>query len=81
MTPVNTNAYVKVKLTERGLEIMRERHARLYQGVPLAPDFREPDTDEDGWSRWQLWQLMQEFGPYLSGGMRVPFETEILIDL
>jgi hypothetical protein len=26
---------------------------------------------------WQLWDLMHTFGPVLSNGMPIPFETEI----
>ena len=29
---------------------------------PNPPAYRPPDEDKDGWSRWQLWVLMETFG-------------------
>ena len=43
--------------------------------VPYIP----PKEDADGWSEWQLWVLMQEFGSAISMEMRPPFETNIQI--
>lgn len=36
-----------------------------------------PVEDSDGWSSWQLWNLMQELGPHIYIGCEIPFETTI----
>lgn len=64
----NVNNYVKVKLTERGKAIMKK------EGV-----LREYKADKDGFSKWQLWELMRVFGNYLFNGCEIPFEMEIEI--
>lgn len=64
----NVNNYVKVKLTKRGKEIMKE------EGV-----MREYVPDKDGYTKWQLWELMGVFGNYVYNGCEIPFETEIEI--
>lgn len=67
----NINNSVRVKLTDTGRHHNRQEHPRS------APFLKE---DADGWSRWQLWDLMHTFGSLLSlGAGRLPFETEIEI--
>lgn len=38
-------------------------------------------VDKEGFSSYQLWELMQIFGKYMYCGSEVPFETEIIICL
>jgi hypothetical protein len=74
----NVNEYVRVKLTECGLKLLREDHARWKALYPSSfGEFTPPKTDADGWSEWQLWCLMARFGEYITMGMTAPFETEI----
>ncbi len=69
----NVNEYVKVRLTDRGREILRQRRTAL--GLD-ALEIRE----DDGWSQWQLWELMSIFGPHIYlGTYPLPFETDIEI--
>ena len=35
--------------------------------------YTPPAEDEEGWSRWQLWALMDVFGPHMSLGVESPF--------
>lgn len=63
----NINDYVLVRLTDVGKEILRKK------------GFSLPKEDADGWSKWQLWSLMNTFGEYTQLGKDVPFETEIEI--
>jgi DNA-binding MarR family transcriptional regulator len=71
----NVNNCVRVRLTDKGREILRQNHDALWKGRrEYTPTVTE---DEDGWSKWQLWALMQEFGPHMWLGGVVPFETEI----
>ena len=75
----NINDYVKVKLTEFGMDILRKQHKELKIFWPGLPDFEPPKEDKDGWSEHQLWTLMSHFGHTLSNGGEVPFELEIEI--
>jgi hypothetical protein len=79
----NINDKVRVRLTTFGRECHRRNYddltemfrARVPKGTPW--DYRPPAEDAEGWSEWQLWELMREFGAYLRNGVEVPFETTI----
>ncbi|MFT2721689.1 hypothetical protein ACMT4L_16990 [Deinococcus sp. A31D244] len=82
--PFNMNHYVWVRLTDRGRELLRHREKIIWpNGRPVAVPPRMPPrtTDERGFERWQLWELMQELGYGWIQGMDVPFETEIEIEV
>ena len=68
--PFNINHEVLVRLTDKGRKIVAE-----------DPDGAYPYTeDENGWSKWQLWVLMQVFGQHCWNGVKeLPFETEIKV--
>ena len=62
---LNVNDEVLVRLTPYALALMMENHFKLFCGAKHAPRFAAPEADSEGWTRMQLWRLMQEFG----GGM------------
>lgn len=62
----NINDYVKVKLTEHGKKILKEKDINN-------------SVDENGYTKFQLWDIMNIFGEYCILGCDVPFETEIII--
>lgn len=69
---MNVNDYVEVKLTEHGRQIYRRLYADL--GIP-DPVIKE---DAEGWSRWQIHDLMNTFGESMMvGSILLPFETTI----
>ena len=76
LTPFNVNHHVRVKLTSSGHKAYRAFIERLRLG---AYDYTVKE-DADGWSRWQMWHLMQVFGPAISMGFDPPFETEIQLE-
>ena len=82
---INVNGKDRVRLTDKGREILREQHENLYRALrdPGAPtwEYVPPTEDADGWSEWQLWDLMSRFGPYIHLGFDPPFETNIRIVL
>ncbi len=78
LLPFNINHYVLVKLNDRGIEILRKKHDELAKVMPSIGAFKL-ETDEFGYSKFQLWALMQTFGEHCSLGRVSPFETEILI--
>lgn len=73
----NINNYVKVKLTEKGKNIIEN----YYSNIPQLENHSRPlpKEDENGWSKWQMWDLMSMFGDKMFNGCDVPFETEIEI--
>ncbi len=72
----NINNYVKVRLTDEGRKIVKK--SKGFYKV-LGGDYSEVEITEDleGWSLWQMWDLMSTFGAYMFNGCRTPFETEI----
>ena len=73
----NANDYVRVKLTPEGRRILEERFLAMSARVPGIGAFKLPKEDADGWSRWQLWDLMSTYGEHVYNGCKVPFETTI----
>jgi hypothetical protein len=77
----NVNDHVRVRLTERGLAILREKQQAFRAAFPRVPPdtlpYGSPKTDAAGWSEWQMWSLMAEFGEHFGIGAEPPFKTEI----
>jgi hypothetical protein len=74
---MNFNDYCWVRLTDAGREI----HKRLFDElrVHCSGLAYEPPPAINGWSRFQLWELMRDFGKHCyNGQMKLPFGTEIL---
>ena len=61
---INLNEIVKVKLTDYGKEIFYKH----YEGS-IGPR-AILNLDQDGYSEFQLWQLMNIFGAYMNLGNR-----------
>lgn len=78
MIKVNINDNVRVRLTEHGRKLHREWWLRWYGELSAYP-YQAPGEDADGWSRWQLWNLMSVFGEHMYMGGPLPFLTEIEI--
>lgn len=71
---INVNDTVWIKLTDDG----RAYHRRWYDALPHPmPPYRGIEEDAQGWSKWQLWRLMHEFGGALYNGCKPPFESNI----
>lgn len=84
ITPMtfNINDKVKVQLTELGRKILDDQHRALEARFPAVKQFgrHDPKDDSDGWSEWQLWELMNKFGGHFGNGRPLPFHTIIRID-
>jgi hypothetical protein len=76
----NINDFVRVRLTDRGRLHCRRRYDSLRRQYPSLPKYQAPKTDERGYSRWQLWDLMETFGAAIQHGAEPPFETEIYFE-
>lgn len=77
----NVNHEVRVKITPHGKKCLRKNYDDLAKnyGGKLGFPFRMPKADKDGWTRFQLHDLMANFGQHMYCGCQVPFETEIEI--
>lgn len=79
--PFNINDYVRVRLTDFGRKVHRERFRKLNAQIPLHADleYTPPKEDENGWSEWQMWCLIDTFGEHVGMCKEQPFETGIEI--
>lgn len=74
----NINEDVQVQLTDHGRRIHREQHDEFNKSFPhLKLKYTKPKEDNGGWSKWQLWHLMQVFGPHIHLTMDNPFNLTI----
>jgi hypothetical protein len=77
----NLNDFVWVRLTDVGRAVIKEDDKRWAQRIPSyggsLPRVQKEEAENDGWSRWQLWSLMQQFGSEVHLGCVPPFETTI----
>ena len=65
----NVNNFVKVKLTSSGFN--------YYKHLKNVPELQEPD--KDGYTEFQLWELIQYFGDAVYLSCNPPFETQIIL--
>ena len=71
---MNINDKVRVRPAAHGGAILRENYENLWRDTPrAAPVFTLPNEDKDGYSEWQLWDLIKQFGQHLWNGCRIPF--------
>lgn len=84
MTTINLNQTVRVKLTDKGRRINEQIHHAFVAALKernskiTLPAYTPPVEDADGWSNWQLWDLMARFGWYIDlGSAEQPFEYTI----
>jgi hypothetical protein len=80
---ININERVKVKLTSVGKDILYDRHEELNKmiranGSKGLGEF-ELKTDDEGYTSFSIWELMNTFGSHMHMGLPVPFETEVIM--
>jgi hypothetical protein len=72
----NINDDVKVRLTPYGLKVHAAHWAPYHsESAPYCP----PKIDSEGYSKFQLWDLMAIFGPSMYMGNHNSFDTNILL--
>lgn len=64
---MNINETVKVKLTEHGVDVYLGFHnmAFLPKRHHITRDGFKAKADSEGWHSFQLWHLMEVFGPHI----------------
>ena len=75
----NINEKVRVRLTETGLKQLEQEHNAIMGPMAERHPFKPPSVDADGYSEFQLWDLMLTLGKHCYMGPPLPFETEILL--
>jgi hypothetical protein len=82
MKRFNLNDNVKVKLTKRGkaiLDMQLAERVRRWNCENLCP-YQSRPADANGYIKFQMWELMHEFGANVYNGCEPPFDMVILID-
>jgi len=82
MKSFNINNIVKVKLTEYGKKMLERDHNEFWgsRGILRDHPYTPHQEDENGYVKFQLWNLMEKLGKYCGLGCEMPFDTVILID-
>lgn len=81
-TEFNVNHHVKVRLTQAGRDEIARQRRELFSTFPtLKEDHSElPPVDEDGYTEFQMWSLMNELGHMCGLTLAAPFFLDILIE-
>lgn len=58
---ININNEIKVKLTDFGRSILDKEIYRLNQAFGLSDNYTPYETDDSGYTEFQLWQFMNIF--------------------
>ena len=76
----NMNSNVKVKLTERGHKILQDNIDAINKMYPKAKmEYKRKETDENGYTKFQLHDLMSTFGEHIRLGFNEqPFDIDII---
>lgn len=75
----NINDKVKVRLTDKGRDELRAQYEDLQLFCTSIRPYQEPVEDAQGYSEWQLWDLMSRFGDLMCCGGDLYFDLEIII--
>ncbi len=86
---VNINDKVKIKLSPHGRDILLEKTRTLLADHPdqlqkfnsgLGVFHEKLAGDEEGYTTWQLWEVMHYWGDQCYNGQpNMPFEAEVVI--
>ena len=81
MIEFNINEFVKVKLTAVGRAELKRQHDELCEAFPnIETEISDIyQSDEDGYTKFQLWSLMNTFGHICHMGSAPPFDTTIIL--
>lgn len=74
MPKMNMNETVWIKLTDHGRQMHREYWSRF-----SGDNYRPPKVSHDGYSPFQMHEVMKIFGPACGIGCNLPFCPEIIL--
>ena len=82
MEEFNINEHIWVQLTDVGKQALKDKHDELNRFAKgILGEYEPPEEDAEGWSRWQMWDLMGGIGHKFGNGMNPPINTTIRIDI
>jgi hypothetical protein len=80
----NINNEVKVKITDIGYDIWLAYENKFTQYLPTYPittiEELKAKADKDGYTEFQMWDMMSIFGSHMKMGFENPIETNIIIN-
>lgn len=78
----NVNSWVKVKLTEVGLQELQRQKEALRDSLSHIKNLPVYDVkvDSEGYYTCQMWSLMESLGHLCRLGCEPPFDTTILLE-
>ena len=71
----NMNNSVKVKLNDIGHTELKRQHDALYSDIGINKEYVKRNVDSDGYSSFQMHDLMNTFGHMMVMGHETPFEN------
>ena len=81
MIDFNINESVLVRLTEVGKDELLRQEDELRKTYPkLGAKLPDRQEDDDGFTKWQLWSLINTFGHMVGMALPLPFESDIKLD-
>lgn len=79
----NINHQVKVKVTDYGYDVWLEYSNQFAKYSPTYPiitiEELKANQDEDGYTEFQMWDMMSIFGPKMKMGLKNPIDTNIIL--
>jgi hypothetical protein len=79
----NINHQVKVKVTDYGYEAWLEHENRFVMYSSTYPittiEELKAKVDTDGYTTFQMWDMMAIFGPKMSMGFKIPIDTNVIL--
>lgn len=79
---ININNKIQVKLTDFGKSILDEEVYRLKQASGVPDNYTPYETDDNGYTEFQLWQFINIFSDYLyNGAIQVIENNDMLVEV
>lgn len=80
----NLNQYIMVKILDQGYEHMAKNHnsylGRITNWEKRTAEYYKNKADENGYTKFQAWCFISEFGEVCQLGMHGYFDTNIRIE-
>ena len=75
---LSCNECVRVRLTALGRAQLEKNYYKIYEGLLHTPKYNPP-REVEGWTSFQLWELMTAFGPHITFPGELYFDLDIEI--
>ena len=85
MRSYNINYDILVKITEEGYEYLSQKHTSFFKNIGVeklhdtSVQYYKNKADENGYTKYQLWEFMNDFGIVTYNGMKHLYELDIIL--